>query len=388
MELHDAGATVSLIAPNNHAATALDFLHHTTNHSALSPRATLEATLLRLTPDAVIACDEHTVRDVHAVYRHTRHDHIRTLIERSAGPPSSYPTIVSRPRLLTLAARLGVRVPASMPLPDVAALEEWISRGDVPFVLKADGSWAGFGVRIISDSRSAKAVFHQMTRPASGYLALREMLLEGKCFGLRPWLRRERPAMSVQGYIDGWPANVGVACWGGELLAATCVESVATHSATGPSTVARIIHNPEMVDTARRLVHALGLSGLIGFDFMIEAATGAAYLIEMNPRNTPICALRLGPGRDLTEALVARLAKRPMHQRQARTDRDIIVFFPDSWHLDPSNKFLQSGYHDVPWEQPELVRRLIKPELRDRYWILRALSRRWRSFRNKKRLLS
>jgi predicted ATP-grasp superfamily ATP-dependent carboligase len=183
--------------------------------------------------------------------------------------------------------------------------------------------------------------------------------------------------MSVQGYVDGWPANIGVACWQGEVLAATCAEAVATTSATGPSTVARLIDNPEMIDSATRIVKALGLSGMIGFDFMIEAATGAAYLIEMNPRNTPICAIRLGHGRDLAEALVARISGRPVRERPPRTERDIVVFFPDTWREDPASHFLHSGYHDVPWEQPDLVRTLMLPDRRDRYRIWRVLRRAW-----------
>lgn len=183
--------------------------------------------------------------------------------------------------------------------------------------------------------------------------------------------------MSVQGYVDGWPANIGVACWQGEVLAATCAEAVATSSATGPSTVARIINNPEMIDAATRIVRALGLSGMIGFDFMIEAATGVAYLIEMNPRNTPVCAVRLGPGRDLAEALVARISGRAVRERSARTERDIVVFFPDTWEEDPASHFLQSGYHDVPWEQPDLVRRLMLPKRRDRNVVWRVLRRVW-----------
>ena len=117
----------------------------------------------------------------------------------------------------------------------------------------------------------------------------------------------------------------------------------------------------EMIDAATRIVKALGLSGMIGFDFMIEAATGAALLIEMNPRNTPICAVRLGPGRDLAEALVARISGRPARDRPPRTERDIVVFFPDTWSEDPASQFLNSGYHDVPWEQPDLVRALMLP---------------------------
>jgi carbamoylphosphate synthase large subunit len=377
MELHEAGAHVSLVAPSNHPARALDFLSSRAIYRAWAPQHSLEAALLRFQPDMVIPCDERTVRDLHAIRIETQHDHLKLLIEKSTAPTESFQTITSRAALLLLAEQQGARVPVSMPLSDVRALERWMDENKAPFVLKADGSWAGFGVRIISNAAMAKDAYFRMTRRASGRLAFRESLLEGNYFDIRAWLRRERPAMSVQSYIDGWPANVGVACWQGEVLAAVCAESVATTSATGPSTVARIIHNDEMIATAKRMVKALGLSGMIGFDFMIEAATGVAYLIEMNPRNTPICAMRLGPGRDLAEALVARLASRPMRERPPRTGRDIVVFFPDTWREDPANNFLRSGYHDVPWEQPELVRVLMQPERRERYAILRLLRRFW-----------
>lgn len=377
MELREAGARISLIAPSNHPARTLGFITNKLTYRALAPQRSLEAALLRFRPDMVIPCDERTVRDLHALQRDTPDPRVKRLIERSTAPTSSYETITSRAALLSLAQRQGIRVPPSMHLRNVEDLDHWKSSNGAPFVLKADGSWAGFGVRIISDASVAQNAFLRMTKRASGRLAIRESMLEGNYFGIRSWARRERPAMSVQAYIDGWPANVGVACWQGEVLAAVCAEAVATSSATGPSTVARIIQNDEMIDAAKRVVMALGLSGMIGFDFMIEAATGAAYLIEMNPRNTPICALRLGPGRDLAEALVARLAARPARDRPSRTERDIVVFFPDTWQEDPASHFLHSGYHDVPWEEPGLVRFLMRPERRERYAILRLLRRVW-----------
>jgi hypothetical protein len=248
-------------------------------------------------------------------------------------------------------------------------------------VLKADGSWAGFGVRVVSSEPAAEAAFDIMTRPVSFWLALREMVLEHDLFWLQPWLARARPAMSVQSYVDGWPANCAVACWQGEVLAGIAVEAVTTQSATGPSTVARVIDNPDMLESARRVVHALGITGLVGFDFMIEAATGLPYMIEMNPRSTPICPIRLGPGRDLTEALLARLAGRPVRERPPITERDIIVYFPQTWRQDPTSAFLRTGYHDVPWEQPKLVRALMRPELRERYWATRQLRRLWHKTR-------
>jgi hypothetical protein len=377
MELHEAGAQVSLIGPDNHPAWVLGLFRHRLTYRATAPRRCLEATLRRLEPDLVVPCDERTVRDLHAVAKNTKNTDVKRLIEASTAPSVNHPVITSRAALLALAQQEGVRVPPSMPLPDQGALDRWTQNHATPFVLKADGSWAGFGVRIISNAAAASDAYTRMTRPVSARVALRESLLEGNHFEFRSCLRRERPAMSVQGYIDGWPANIGVACWQGEVLAATCAEAVATTSATGPSTVARIIHNAEMIDAATRIVRALGLSGMIGFDFMIAAATGAAYLIEMNPRNTPICALRLGPGRDLAEALVARIAGRPVRERPARTERDVVVFFPDTWQDDPASHFLHSGFHDVPWEQPDLVRVLMLPSRRDRYQVWRLLRRLW-----------
>jgi hypothetical protein len=381
MELSDAGATVSLIAPRAHPARVLKLFDHSLIYHAATQRRCLKAALLQVQPDMVIPCDERTVRDLQAIALTARTPELRRLIERSTAPLSSFAVITSRAALLARAEQEGVRVPPSMPLPDNAALDRWAETHDAPFVLKADGSWAGFGVRIVSHVAAANEAYKRMTRPAGVRVALRESLFERNYFEIRSWLRRDRPTLSVQGFIDGSPANIGVACWQGEVLAATCAAALATTSATGPSTAARIIQNTEMLEAATKVVRALRLSGMIGFDFMIEEATGAAYMIEMNPRNTPICPVRLGPGRDLPEALVARLAGRPVRERPARTDRDIVVFFPDTWQDDPASDTLRTGFHDVPWEEPALVRALTQPKRRDRHSVFRLMRRAYKRVR-------
>ena len=105
-----------------------------------------------------------------------------------------------------------------------------------------------------------------------------------------------------------------------------------------------------MKDSARRIVKALGFTGLVGFDFMIEAATGAAYLIEMNPRCTPICAVPLGPGRDLAEALAARLAHRAPRERPAKTERDILRLLPGHLAAAPRTPFTPPPPLPPPWD--------------------------------------
>jgi hypothetical protein len=276
------------------------------------------------------------------------------------------------------AQEAGVAVPDTRPLAKVEDLRMWEADVPLPWVLKADGSYAGQGVGIVSSLQEAETLFFALNRPVRARETLSKMVIDRDPFLLRPWLVRRRPAISVQRYVNGRPANCSVACWNGEVLAAITMEVVVAESETGPSVIGRVTNNAQMLDAARRVARRLGLSGLAGFDFMIEATSGDAKMIEMNPRSTPVCHLNLGLNGDLVEALAAKLSKRPPQSRPPTTSADIIAFFPDAWQSNPDNTFLNSAYHDVPWDEPALVRQLLKPELRDRYWLLRQLRRRKR----------
>jgi hypothetical protein len=146
------------------------------------------------------------------------------------------------------------------------------------------------------------------------------------------------------------------------------VEAIRTQHPTGPATVVRVIENPEMSQAADRLARRLGISGLWGMDFVVEASTGGAYLIEMNPRATPICHLPLGPGQNLPAALYMQLAGTPPPAPSATIDHDVIAMFPGEWHRNPASPFLRSDYHDIPWDEPGLVRECI-----DKPWSERGV---------------
>jgi biotin carboxylase len=279
--------------------------------------------------------------------------------------------------MLMLARAAGVLVPDSVPIAKIEDLQALTATLPFPWVIKADGTWAGLGVQVVTSLSEAQNAFRRMSHPTRMSLVLREALLERDFFWMQPWLARSRPAISVQRFVNGRPANAAVACWRGEVLAATAVEVVNSVGATGPSTIVKVVDNWQMLDSARRIVGALGMSGLVGFDYMIETATGRPFVIEMNPRNTPICHVRLGAGHDLVEALLAKLSARAPRERAPVTQGDLIAFFPYAWRHDPDNVALRVGYHDVPWEEPKLVRELMKPELRERYWIMRMLRQVW-----------
>jgi hypothetical protein len=182
----------------------------------------------------------------------------------------------------------------------------------------------------------------------------------------------------VQAAIDGQPANRAVACWEGEVLAGVSVEALRTQHATGPATVVRFVNNAEMEDTAQRLVRQLGVSGLVGFDFMVEAATGAAHLIEMNVRATPACHLPGSHSGALTAALLARLRGENPPRLRPRFASGMVVMFPGEFRANSCSPYLQTAAHDVPWEHPALVHDGLQPPWSERGWLAQV-RRRWRT---------
>jgi predicted ATP-grasp superfamily ATP-dependent carboligase len=168
-------------------------------------------------------------------------------------------------------------------------------------------------------------------------------------------LRHSRQAVSIQRFVHGRPANAAVACWQGKVLAAVLVEVLCSNGATGQATVVRIVSHPGMLLAVEVIVDRLNLSGLCGFDFVLSA-DGSAHFLELNPRATPTCHLIAADGKALLACLYSAL-QGPQRSRPERTPRlGPIALFPQEMIRDPDSPFLQSAYHDIPWQSPELVK--------------------------------
>jgi hypothetical protein len=333
-------------------------------YHGLRPLDSLAAAIEATNPQIVIPCDDRAVEHLHELHARARRpgtsvSSVAALIERSLGPPESYPTVSARYDLLRIAHEEGLRVPATSVIRTAEDLKPWHSQQALPWVVKADGTWGGRGVKIAYTPEQAGQFFRELPRLFGAARALKRLIVNRDPFWLRSWWRRPRLAVSVQSYVQGRPANCAVFCWKGRVLAGFGVEVVSTDGQTGPATVVRVIDNPEMMLCAKRIASRLGLSGFFGLDFIIEDTSGAAYLIEMNPRCTPLCHLQLGKGRDMVEALWAQLSGQALRETPAVTQKAMIAYFPDAWNSQ--SKFLESSFHDIPLGEPALVQELLRP---------------------------
>ena len=275
---------------------------------------------------------------------------------------------------MALARVEGVRIPAAGRLSTQADLDEWVTRNGLPTVVKLDRSWGGQGVMIVQNFERARQAVASALHP-SLIRAFSDLVLRRDSTRLLHRLSGERPVVTVQNFIAGMPANRAVACWRGEVLAGISVAALQTQGSNGPATVIQVIDNEEMSDAARRMVRALGVSGFCGLDFVIEASTGAAHLIEINPRATPISHLPLGSGQDLPAALVARLKGEPAPWGAAVAKDQVIAMFPGEWRRDSRSPYLRAASHDVPWEEMDLVRECVSLPWEDRGWLARLRTR-------------
>ncbi len=381
------GCTVQAWCPEGHPLHKTRAVEHTYPGSVLRPQRSLMAAISAAAPDFVIPCDDDAALHLQRLHQHGSSSGraapgdadavLKRLLERSLGSPAGCALATNRDALMRLAAQQGVRIPPSGRLAIPDDLDEWATRYGFPAVLKLDHSWGGQGVAIVADIDQAHCALQNAMRPLLRP-ALMQWLLRRDPSQLLRRFRSGPPAVTVQKLVVGHPANRAVACWQGEVLAGISVSALQTQGPTGPATVVQIIDSTEMSEAAIRMVRALGLSGFCGLDFVIEASTGAAYMIEVNPRATPISHLASAEGLDLPAALHARLLGEPPPVGAYPADASaVIAMFPGEWRRNQASPYLRTAFHDVPWAEIDLVNDCLEPIWEQRGLAARIRARLW-----------
>jgi ATP-grasp domain len=365
------GCSVSVVCPPGHPLRYVSGVSSVYPYEGMAPLGLVRAAIRSTQPTIIVPCDDMSVWQLHAL--HETEPDLRPVIERSLGAAEAYPTIQHRAELLRVAQELGIRVPYTQTLNSAEELKSW--GFDQPAVLKLDGTWGGEGVAIVDSLEEATQRFNAAPRTMKAWMAWKRFLVNRHFFALWAWRRRQSSQMTIQEYIPGHPATTMFACWQGEVLASSTVEVLVSQAPTGAANVVQAIKHDEIENAVRVLSRKLNLSGFHGLDFVLERDTKAAYLVELNPRATQLGHLNLSAKGDLAGVMAGKLKNEAPSEAAAFAGDQIldrtIAFFPHTFKTNPRCADLYDGYHDVPWDEPALVRELMAESWPERQWPAR-----------------
>jgi hypothetical protein len=357
--LANAGFLVAAISPSRSFIGRTRAVHRRYAYRVWARLSSIADAIHDWSPNFLVCADDHSVSELHRLHfltangpKSERSASLVDLIERSLGARDGFEFTTRKSKLLSLAESLGVRCPSTAFISG-QHIEHQLEAATYPILVKADGSWGGKFVRIVENANQARARISEFQLPSNWPTAVRELLARFVPPSMAKWISRDLPAICLQNFVQGSPANRAVVCWEGRVLAGVSVRVHKTVYTFGPASVVEIIDSPEMSDAAEKLVNHLKLSGLVGFDFVVDSEN-QAWFIEMNPRVTPVSYLGRS-GTDLSAALFFELTGiNPCSQLAAEKGK-LIALFPQELQRSSHSEFVSTGYDDVPWEDPELV---------------------------------
>lgn len=263
---------------------------------------------------------------------------------RSLGDPATLEQRLSRSGNYTAALAAGVRVPKQLTVTDRRETLKFASEIGYPVVLKEENSAGGNGVTICPDESSLIDALEKCDSSLFGRLLARLLGIH----------RRAQRQLVVQQFIRGQATMREIVCWDGKALSGFSLAKMVSPSATGAASVVQSILNREMEHATSGLAETLKLSGFADVDFILDNE-GAAYCLELNARPTGLTHLGTRLGFSLEKALFDILAGHPVETSPFPTRDEVIAIFPKEWWRDPESNALHSAYHDVPWDDPEVV---------------------------------
>jgi hypothetical protein len=319
----------------------------------------LKAAFRQFQPDLIVPCDERAVQILAYFLRREQAaprflpPALLSCLRVSLGRLETFPDRSMKDATYAVARRAGVAIPESMPVAAEADITNAGRAFGYPFVLRRSHGASGDEVRICRDHAHAVAAFSRFaSRPALLKTALRRMLRSD-------WFP-QFSAILAQRYIAGLPGMTCAAAVEGRTAAIVTAITVQQKHETGPATVASLAPHPGMAEASGAMIAAFGASGLISFDFALDEA-GNAFLLECNARPTYI--LHLGPlaGVDLAHGFFEGVNGRmpPASQFNSAIART-VSFFPESLALEPRSGIAGTGTHDVPWDDPVLLRAILR----------------------------
>jgi predicted ATP-grasp superfamily ATP-dependent carboligase len=267
------------------------------------------------------------------------------LIEASLGDPNFYVASIDKTMLPPVAAAMGVRVPDYAIATSVDDVQRHAAALGYPVVVKRRFGFAGQGVAIVSTGEDLAAAAQQLLRPDQ--LDLGEF---------------RSPQLLVQAFIAGPYHSQSLVAKRGVVLASFAHERyVATASIKGQTAVLRFIESPGTREFSETLCRGLGMTGFLSTQFVLDAKSGDAYLLEINRRLVTHMHLGERVGKDLAVAFFNRHepALQASAEGKGEGASEIIAVFPREWLRDPDSPYLVDFPVDVPWDDPALLQAML-----------------------------
>ena len=236
---------------------------------------------------------------------------------------------------------LTCRSPRTIGAPAVEEAVRFAREHRYPVVVKRSGFASGLGVTICDDEPALRTAVSLAGANGRGFV--------------------------LQEFLTGPVYGATVSGVRGRALAAIAFEKHRVSSANGPTSVARFDPRPDILAHAKGLFENYGLNGYAGFDYIIDAHDRARF-IEINPRIMPTGHFDEHFGVDLTGAYLAGVRGAPPPPLREPLNR-YVALFPNEWMRDPDSVFLRTGFHDVPWHDPEVLAAMI-----DKALLMRSLA--------------
>lgn len=357
-----AGCDVHAACPENALVCVSRYVTKTHAYRPLAPLGSLRSAIKASAPDLIVACDDRAVAHLIRLHAAERKkpgvpSSVARLIARSLGKPENYARVISRYGSLQEMQDRGVRVPDTLPVASESDVDHCLSALGLPVVVKSDGSWGGEGVVVAHTREEAHAAWRKLANAPSRLRSLARTYRRKDTHFLLDALKPKTSPVCMQRFVPGRPAASAFAAHNGKIVALFHYDVLVADATIGPPNVIRRVNDTEMDRAARIVAERFQLSGLHGLDFIRDEA-GKVHMIEINPRATQGGTLPFGEGRDLPAALAQTLTDRPVDRRSA-IGNDVVAFFPREMRRDPASSYLRDGYHDVPHDDPEVLRAML-----------------------------
>ena len=365
--MHRAGFEVAVLCPGGSFMSMTRFVDRRlemrgrVESNAISKTLWQEVT--ELGTRAIVATDTRAVEFLHAyaaavkagTFAHVAGvEQFEGALERSLPPAEHLETVRRHAAAHALAGELGIPAPPRAPITTLDEAIAFAAAHRYPVLLKGD---EGGGAGATGDGAAAAAAAAAdvaVCKDEAELRAAHEKLTVPLSHPPPP----PRP-LAIEAFVDGpHVAHVFVARRGRILVGLTRMKVKAMPDPFGPSSVVRVVDVPKVATHAARFVERVQYSGFGSLQCVIDPKTKSPRFHEFNCRPVPVHHLgEEAVGVDFCKAWHAELDGQPTPQFPGPVLKRQVALFPQEWLRDPQSKYLTTNaLHDVPWDDPALLR--------------------------------